>query len=289
MKSISTGRYCTLVSLMKIIHQVHPQDFIGYSTQQIRDNFLLQDLVQPDKIECAYTHYDRMIVGAAYPVGLSLQLQTYDQLKMPHFLTRREMGIINIGGSGIVSVDGEKYAMEKFDCLYIGKGKEEIIFNQSNDGAKFIFFSCPAHQEYPTRLMKPADALPAELGSLENNNHRTINKYVHNDGIKSCQLVMGVTTFKHGSIWNTMPPHTHDRRSELYFYFDLAKGQRIIHFMGEPHETRHIFLNNEEAVASPPWSIHCGTATGNYSFIWAMAGENMEFTDMDAVKIEDLR
>jgi 4-deoxy-L-threo-5-hexosulose-uronate ketol-isomerase len=181
--------------------------------------------------------------------------------------------------------------MEKLDCLYIGKGKQDVSFKSASASspAKFIFFSCPAHKEIQTRLMKPDQATPAELGSLDNNNHRVINKYIHNDGIKSCQLVLGVTTFKKGSIWNTMPPHTHDRRMEAYFYFDLADDQRIIHFMGEPQETRHLFMNNEQGVVSPAWSIHSGVATGNYSFIWAMAGENMVFTDMDAVPIKELR
>ena len=276
---------------MKVIHSVHPEDFSNYDTKKIRENFLLENLVQPDKIECVYTHYDRMIIGAANPVDQALQLGTYEQLKADHFLSRREIGIINIAGNGYVTVDGEKFELEKQDCLYIGKGKEKIIFSSINksSAAKFIFFSCPAHQEFPTRLMKPAEALPAEMGSLDNNNHRVINKYIHNDGIQSCQLVLGVTNFKKGSIWNTMPPHLHDRRMESYFYFDLAEGQRVIHFMGEPNETRHIFLNNDQAILSPPWSIHSGVATANYSFIWAMAGENKVFTDMDPVPVQSLK
>ena len=276
---------------MKVIHSVDPEDFINYDTKKIRENFLLENLVQTDKIECVYTHYDRMIIGAANPVDQALQLGTLEQLKADHFLSRREIGIINIAGNGYVTVDGEKFELEKQDCLYIGKGKEKIIFSSVNKSspAKFIFFSCPAHQEFPTRLMKPAEALPAEMGSLDNNNHRVINKYIHNDGIQSCQLVLGVTNFKKGSIWNTMPPHLHDRRMESYFYFDLAEGQRIIHFMGEPNETRHIFLNNDQAILSPPWSIHSGVATANYSFIWAMAGENKVFTDMDPVPVQSLK
>ena len=229
---------------MKVIHQVHPEDFQKYTTKQIRNKFLLENLVQPDKIECAYTHYDRMIVGAANPVDQSLQLETYEELRADHFLSRREIGIINIAGNGYITVEDEKLELEKQDCLYIGKGKQKVIFSSANKAnpAKFIFFSCPAHQEFPTRLMKPNEALPAEMGSLDNNNHRVINKYIHNDGIQSCQLVLGITNFKKGSIWNTMPPHLHDRRMESYFYFDLAEGQRIIHFMGEPNETRHIFF-----------------------------------------------
>jgi len=275
---------------MKIIHQVHPQDLPTYSTSEIRERFLLENLVRTDQIECVYTHYDRMIIGAAMPVVQLLELTTYDQLKSEHFLDRREMGIVNIAGRGTVLVDGEKYVLENLDCLYIGKGKKKISFSSdnSNSPAKMIFFSCPAHHEYPTRLMKPSEALPATLGSIDNNNERTINKYIHPDGILSCQLMLGVTNFKKGSIWNTMPPHLHDRRMETYFYFNLAEGQRVMHFMGEPGATKHMMVSNEQAILSPPWSIHCGTATANYSFIWVMAGENMAFSDMDPVPVQAL-
>lgn len=275
---------------MKIIHQVHPDDFPLYNTQQIRDRFLLDRLVRPGSIECVYTHYDRMIVGAACPVDTPLTLGTYNQLKSDYFLARREIGIVCIAGKGRITADDESFELEKLDCLYIGKGKQKVSFQSAdkNNPAKFILFSCPAHNAFPARRMKPAEALPAELGGPDNNNHRVINKYIHNDGIQSCQLVLGVTHFKKGSIWNTMPPHLHDRRMESYFYFDLPEGQRVIHFMGPPHETRHIFLNNEEAILSPAWSIHCGVATASYSFIWAMAGENKEFTDMDPVPANTL-
>ncbi len=272
---------------MKIIHAVHPEDFVKYNTQQIREKFLLENLVADNQINCAYTHYDRMVVGAAKPSAGPLTLGTYDQLKSNYFLERREMGVINIGDAGSVSVDGEKFELHKLDCIYIGKGKKDIIFDGKE--AKFIFFSCPAHAAYPVQLMKSADATPAELGSSETANHRTINKYVHPDGLQSCQLMLGVTNFKLGSIWNTMPSHLHDRRMEAYFYFDLPASQRVIHFMGEPHETRHMFLNNEQAIVSPSWSIHSGVATAAYSFIWAMAGENSSFADMDTVNIMDLK
>jgi 4-deoxy-L-threo-5-hexosulose-uronate ketol-isomerase len=276
---------------MKIIHQTHPEDFVKYNTQQIRERFLLDKLVAPNTINCVYTHYDRMIIGAATPAMAALTLGTYDALKSDNFLDRREMGIVNIGSAGSVSVDGEKFDLEKLDCLYVGKGKKEIIFAGSDANevpSKFIFFSCPAHAEYPVQLMKASAATPAEMGAAETANHRTINKYIHLDGLKSCQLVLGVTNFKQGSIWNTMPPHLHDRRMEAYFYFDLPETQRVIHFMGEQHETRHLFLNNEEGIVSPSWSIHSGVATAAYSFIWAMAGENMSFTDMDPVNIKSL-
>ena len=276
---------------MKIIHAVHPDDFIRYTTQQIRQKFLLENLVVEDSIQCAYTHYDRMVIGAASPVQTTLSLGTYEPLKAAYFLERREMGIVSIAGAGTVHVDGEACALEKLDCLYIGRGKKEVRFESSHpaEPAKFVFFSAPAHQDYPVQKMKPAEASPAELGSLDNNNHRVINKYIHAGGLQSCQLVLGVTSFKKGSIWNTMPPHLHDRRMEAYFYFDLPSEQRIIHFMGEPHETRHLFLHNEQAVVSPSWSIHSGVGTGGYSFIWAMAGENMSFTDMDPVSIGELQ
>jgi 4-deoxy-L-threo-5-hexosulose-uronate ketol-isomerase len=272
---------------MRVIHQVHPEDFVKYNTQQIREKFLLDKLVEAGKINCVYTHYDRMVVGAATPSNSPLDLGSYDALKSDNFLDRREMGIINIGATGNVSVDGENFSLDKLDCLYIGKGKTAIQF--AGEGAKFIFFSCPAHAAHPVQLMKAVDATPAEMGGAETANHRTINKYVHTDGLKSCQLMLGVTNFKAGSIWNTMPPHLHDRRMEAYFYFDLPESQRVIHFMGEPHETRHMFLNNEEAIVSPSWSIHSGVATAAYSFIWAMAGENISFTDMDPVNIKSLQ
>jgi 4-deoxy-L-threo-5-hexosulose-uronate ketol-isomerase len=273
---------------MRIIHQVHPEDFVKYNTQQIREKFLLDKLVAPNSINCAYTHYDRMIIGTATPSAGALKLVSYDALKSENFLDRREIGIINIAGTGSISVDGENFILDKLDCLYIGRGKKDVVF-AANENAKFVFFSCPAHAEHPTQLMKAVAATPAEMGSAETANHRTINKYIHTDGLKSCQLMLGVTNFKAGSIWNTMPPHLHDRRMEAYFYFDLPETQRVIHFMGEPHETRHLFLNNEEGIVSPSWSIHSGVATAAYSFIWAMAGENISFTDMDAVNIKSLQ
>jgi 4-deoxy-L-threo-5-hexosulose-uronate ketol-isomerase len=275
---------------MRTIHHVHPQDFTGYNTQKIRENFLLDGLVKADEIVFTYTHYDRMMIGAAHPVQATLELPTYEILKAPHFLTRRELGVVSIAGTGTVTVDGEAFELEKLDVLYVGKGDRKVTFS-SNDAAapaKFILFSCPAHATYPTTLKKAADASPVSLGTLANNNERTINKYIYADGIQSCQLVLGLTNFKEGSIWNTMPAHTHDRRMEAYFYFNLDENQRVIHFMGEPQETRHLFIKNEEGIVSPAWSIHSGTATGNYSFIWAMCGENKAYDDMDFVNVKDL-
>ena len=276
---------------MRIIHPTHPEDFKSYSTEQIRQRYLLDKLVQVDKVECTYTHYDRMVIGAAHPVNNTLELGTYDQLKSDFFLTRREMGIISIAGNGTITVDGVAYQLEKLDCLYIGKGDKKVTFASTDAAipAKFIFFSCPAHHEYPVQMMKPSDATPAEMGSSETANHRVINKYIHPDGLKSCQLMLGVTNFKPGSLWNTMAPHLHDRRMEAYFYFNLPENQRVLHLMGEPNETRHMFINNEEGIVSPSWSIHSGVGTAAYSFIWAMAGENASFTDMDPVNISTLK
>jgi len=276
---------------MRIIQPTHPEDFKSYSTEQIRQRYLLDKLVQADKVECTYTHYDRMIIGAAHPVNTTLELGTYDQLKSDFFLTRREMGIISIAGNGTITVDGVDYQLEKLDCLYIGKGDKKVTFASADvaSPAKFIFFSCPAHHEYPVQMMKPSDATPAEMGSSETANHRVINKYIHPDGLKSCQLMLGVTNFKPGSLWNTMAPHLHDRRMEAYFYFNLPENQRVLHLMGEPNETRHMFINNEEGIVSPSWSIHSGVGTAAYSFIWAMAGENASFTDMDPVNISTLK
>lgn len=276
---------------MRVIHPTHPQDFKQYNTEQIRERYLLDKLVQAHKIECAYTHYDRMIVGAAHPVKEVLTLGTYDELKADYFLSRREIGIVNIAGNGVVTVDGVAHTVENRDCLYIGKGNKQVTFASvdASNAAKFIFFSCPAHTEFPTQLMKPADATPTEMGNSETANHRVINKYIHPEGLKSCQLMLGVTNFKPGSLWNTMPSHLHHRRMEAYFYFNLQENQRVLHLMGEPNETRHMFINNEEAIISPSWSIHSGVGTAAYSFIWAMAGENMSFTDMDFIDIKDLK
>lgn len=276
---------------MRIIHAAHPTDFKHYDTSKIRDRFLLNNLVEANKINCVYTHYDRMITGAAMPVNQPLQLNTYDELKSEYFLQRRELGIINIGHTGTVTVNNTVYELDNLDCLYIGKGKENVVFNSNtaSNPAKFILMSSPAHKEFDVQLMKQKNATPAELGSSATANHRIINKYIHADGLQSCQLVMGVTNFIQGSVWNTMPCHTHERRMEIYFYFNIPAQQTVLHIMGEPQETRHLFIANEEAIVSPPWSVHSGVGTASYSFIWAMAGENMAFTDMDAVAIQDLK
>jgi len=232
-----------------------------------------------------------MIVGGANPVNRELVLETNPNLKAEYFLERRELGIINVGGEGEITADGSTFHLNKLDCLYLGKGTRRIAFAPTNATNPPIFYllSAPAHTTYPAALMTINDAAKVNAGSQATANERTINKYIHADGIKSCQLVMGLTILQPGSVWNTMPAHTHDRRMEAYFYFDLPVGQKIMHFMGEGHETRHITINNHDAVVSPPWSIHSGCGTTNYSFIWGMAGENLDYTDMDAISISDLR
>jgi 4-deoxy-L-threo-5-hexosulose-uronate ketol-isomerase len=276
---------------LKVIHSVHPNDFKHYDTQQIREHFLLDGIVKENSINCVYTHYDRMIAGAANPVTEQLQLENYPNLRAEYFLERREAGIINVGGKGIVTADGQFFNLNKLDCLYVGKGIKRVAFSSidASNPAVFYILSAPAHTSYPTTLMTIAEAAKVNAGSAATANERTINKYIHADGIKSCQLVMGLTLLQPGSVWNTMPAHTHDRRMEAYFYFDVPVGQKIMHFMGEGHETRHITVNNYETVVSPPWSIHSGCGTTNYNFIWGMAGENLDYTDMDAISISDLK
>jgi 4-deoxy-L-threo-5-hexosulose-uronate ketol-isomerase len=276
---------------MKTLYSVHPDDFKVYQTDRIRERFLLDSLVKPGATEFVYTHYDRMVVGVASPAAGEVILENDDALKASFFLERREMGVINVGGSGRVRVGDRSFDLEKLDCLYIGKGEQEVAFSSSDAARPAVFFilSAPAHATYPTALLKAADATPAALGSMETSNERTIFKYIHKDGIQSCQLVMGLTVLKPGSVWNTMPPHTHDRRMEAYFYFDVPDTAAVFHYMGQPDETRHILVKNHDAVVSPPWSIHAGSGTSNYGFIWGMAGENMAFTDMDAIDLRSIR
>ncbi|MBB5395907.1 5-dehydro-4-deoxy-D-glucuronate isomerase [Mucilaginibacter sp. AK015] len=278
---------------MKVIHSVHPGDFKTYQTEQIRDRFLIDDLVKADRVNCVYTHYDRMIIGGAHPVSKTLVLENYDNLKAGYFLERRELGIINVAGDGRVTADGQTFDLKKMDCLYIGKGVQQVSFTAVDAATPPVFYllSSPAHTNYPTTLLPIEQAEKVHTGRSATANKRTINKYIHNGdgGIKSCQLVMGLTTLHEGSVWNTMPPHVHDRRMEAYFYFDIPAGQRVFHLMGEEAETRHILIDNYGAVVSPPWSIHAGAGTGSYSFIWGMAGENLDYTDMDAISIDNIK
>ncbi|MBT1704026.1 5-dehydro-4-deoxy-D-glucuronate isomerase [Chryseosolibacter indicus] len=269
---------------------IHPNDFKHYTTDKIRKEFLIEDLFQNDAITHTYTHYDRLIVGGAMPVNKALKLETIDVLKSTYFLERREIGIINVGASGSVTVDGTQYPLNFKEALYIGKECKEVVFHPSTNGrALYYFNSAPAHAKYPTRKVTFKEAETVEMGSLETSNSRTIRKLIINTVVPTCQLQMGLTELKPGSVWNTMPPHTHDRRMEAYFYFEIPENQMVCHFLGEPQETRHIWMKNNQAVLSPPWSIHSGAGTSNYTFIWGMAGENLDYSDMDAVKTVDLR
>lgn len=271
-------------------YATNPEDFKRYDTARIRSEFLIEHIFIEDCITNVYSLNDRLIVGGANPVRKDLALETTDQLKSQFFLERRELGIINVGGTAAVIVDGKNYELQNKEALYVGRGAREVIFRSSGkNGGQFYFNSAPAHTTYPTRVVTREDADVVTLGSLETANHRTINKLIVNSVIQTCQLQMGLTELKTGSVWNTMPPHTHDRRMEAYFYFDLAPGHTVSHFMGTPDETRHIWVNNNQAVISPPWSIHCGAGTSNYSFIWGMAGENLDYSDMDAIVPTELK
>ena len=276
---------------MQIRFQNSPKEVKAMSTEELREHYLCESLMQDDAINYVYSHHDRMITGGAKPVQQSLLLRTHDELKADYFLERRELGIINVGGSGVVEADGIKYDLEKLSCLYLGKGTKEVQFtsDDKNNPAVFFLLSAPAHHAYPNKKMKKEEASPVALGAVETSNQRTIYKYIHLDGIQSCQLVMGLTVLNAGSVWNSVPPHTHTRRTEVYFYFDLNEQQRLFHFMGEPQQTRHIVMKNHEAVISPSWSIHCGCGTSNYAFIWGMAGENLVFSDMDPAPITELK
>lgn len=268
----------------------HPEDFMNKNSMQLREAFLIESMFKADQVTTVYSHYDRLIVGGANPISKPVALQTIDVLKADYFLERREIGIINVGSKGSVSVDGVSYPLELKEALYIGKGCKEVLFHPSPEGkALYYFNSAPAHTSYPIKKISLQEAVKVEAGSVENANHRTICKLIVNTLVETCQLQMGLTELKKGSIWNTMPPHTHDRRMEAYFYFELPENQMVCHFMGEPNETRHLWVKNNEAVISPPWSIHCGAGTSNYTFIWGMAGENLDYGDMDQVKITDLK
>ncbi len=268
-----------------------PKDAKNYDTDRLRKEFLIQDLFKKDEIKYVYSHIDRIIVGGGVPVSRKLYIEAGDELRAEYFLQRREMGIFNIGGEGIVTVDGKEYTLRYKDGLYVGKGVKEVSFDSKdyNEPARFYFNSCPAHTIYPTVLVKPEEAFTKELGALETCNHRILRRYIHPGYVESCQLVMGMTTLCEGSVWNTMPCHTHDRRMEVYLYFELGKDDVVFHLMGEPDETRHIVMRKEEAVISPSWSIHSASATRNYTFIWGMCGENQDFDDMDNVAMTDLR
>ena len=275
---------------MELRTAASPKDVKNYTTDRLREEFLVQNLFVKDEVKMVYSHIDRIIIGAAVPTK-SLVLDVGSELRAEYFLQRRELGVINIGGTGKIKIDGNEYILEYKDGMYIGMGSKEIEFisEDENNPAKFYFNSAPAHKTYPTVLIKPEDCVTVELGSLEEANHRVIRKYILPGQVESCQLVMGMTQLKPGSVWNTMPCHTHDRRMEVYLYFEVPENNFVMHYMGEPTETRHIVTRNEEIVISPSWSIHSGVGTKAYTFIWGMVGENQDFDDMDAVKMTDLR
>ena len=277
--------------IMELRTASSPRDVKTYDTARLREEFLIQDLFRPDEVKMVYSHIDRIITGAAMPVNKALTLAAGEELRAEYFLQRREMGIINIGGAGKVTVDGTAYTLRHRDGIYVGRGCKDIVLESvdSAQPAKFYFNSTPAHKAYPTVYIRPEDCVNVELGSLEQSNHRNICKYILPGQVESCQLVMGMTTLRPGSVWNTMPCHTHDRRMEVYLYFDLPEDAFVMHYMGEPTETRHIVVRNEEAVISPSWSIHSGSGTQAYTFIWGMAGENQDFDDMDGCAMKDLK
>ena len=268
-----------------------PRDVKTYDTARLREEFLIQDLFRPDEVKMVYSHIDRIITGAAMPVNKALTLAAGEELRAEYFLQRREMGIINIGGEGKVTVDGTVYTLRHRDGIYVGRGCKDVVMESVDSAkpAKFYFNSTPAHKAYPTVYIRPEDCVRVELGTMEESNHRTICKYILPGQVESCQLVMGMTSLKPGSVWNTMPCHTHDRRMEVYLYFELPQDAIVMHYMGEPTETRHIVMRNEQAVISPSWSIHSASATRAYTFIWGMVGENKDFDDMDAVAMSDIR
>jgi len=279
------------INIMDNRFAISPAEAKQLDTAALRKAFLIEKVFEADTVSLTLSHYDRYIAGGVMPVAKTVNLPNPDKLKASFFLERREMGIINVGGKGTVTADGKQYELDFKEALYIGRGTKEVSFS-SADGkspAKFYINSAPAHHAYPTKKISRADAEVVELGSAATANHRVINKMIVASVLDVCQLQMGFTELKSGSVWNTMPAHTHDRRMEVYFYFEIPEGQAVCHFMGEPQETRHIWMQNEQAVISPNWSIHAGAGTSNYTFIWGMAGENLDYGDMDHCAITELK
>ena len=276
---------------MQVRYSADPVRFSRMTTQEVRDDFLIDTLFQPDCVEMIYSDIDRAITGSVVPAKRALSLSASEELRADFFCQRRELGVLNIGQAGTVTVDGTDYAMSNKDGLYIGRGSKDMLFSSDDpkNPAKFYLLSYPAHSSYPTTHVKMSEAEPVELGTIAASNKRTIYKLIHPAGAKSCQLVMGFTELAPGCVWNTMPPHTHERRMEVYLYFDIAEDTRVFHLMGRPEETRHIVVADGQAVISPSWSIHSGVGTGSYTFCWGMGGENQAFDDMDHLTIDKLR
>ncbi len=276
---------------MKKYYSTHPSDFKKYDTSEIREKYLMENLFKCDEVVMNYSFDDRIIIGSVVPVSKNLEIGVVEELKSEFFLERREMGVLNIGGDGKIIVDGNEYSMENSDGFYIPLGTKKITFtsNDKDKPAKYYFTSCPAHKALPAKYIKLADANKVDLGDISTSNERTINQYLHPAVCETAQLCMGMTTLKQGSVWNTFPPHTHDRRMEVYLYFNMDENTPVVHFMGEADETRHIVVNNEQAIISPSWSIHAGSGTGTYTFIWAMCGENQTFDDMDHISPSEIK
>ncbi|MDM0491713.1 5-dehydro-4-deoxy-D-glucuronate isomerase [Clostridium perfringens] len=276
---------------MRTRYANNPRDSKRYDTEELRENYLVEDIFKDDQIELVYSHVDRIIFGGIKPVYKELKLEAGKEMGVDYFLERRELGIINIGGKAIVTIDGTEYELKEKDGLYVGKGNKEVSFKSVNpeEPAKLYVNSVPAHKEYETVKIDIEKANPVRLGDNKTLNKRTIYQYVHPNVCESCQLLMGLTMLEPGNAWNTMPCHTHERRMEVYFYFDMDEETRVFHLMGEPTETRHLVVKNEECVISPSWSIHSGVGTSNYTFIWGMCGENKTFDDMDNIPMDVLR
>lgn len=280
---------------MDIRYSCHPRDFQRYNTEEIRKEFLIQNLYRPDEVSAVYSHVDRMVTLGCMPVKKAVPIDQGIDVPVnfgtQYFLERREIGIFNIGGPGRIMTGGQEYALNYKDCLYIGMGERQVELSSLDEAypARFYMVSAPAHTHYENRLITIEQAAKRRTGSAETSNLRTINQFIHPDVLRTCQLSMGMTRLESGSVWNTMPAHTHERRMEIYMYFELPEDQAVFHFMGEGSQTRHLVLHNEEAVISPSWSIHCGAGTSNYTFIWATGGENQTFDDMDVINIPELR
>ena len=275
----------------EVRYAAHPEDAKSYDTARLRRDFLIERVFAADEVNMVYSMYDHMIVGGAMPVSEPLKLEAIDPVKAPYFLTRRELGIFNVGGAGVVKVGDKCFDLDYKEALYVGSGERDVVF-ESKDAthpAKFYFNSTTAHRNYPDKKVTKADAIVATMGSLEGSNDRNINKMLVSQVLPTCQLQMGMTELQPGSVWNTMPAHVHSRRMEAYFYFEVPEGDAVCHFMGQPDETRHIWMRGDEAVLSPEWSIHSAAATHNYTFIWGMGGENLDYGDQDFSAITDLK
>jgi 4-deoxy-L-threo-5-hexosulose-uronate ketol-isomerase len=276
---------------MKLLQMADHIRYARMTSEELRETFLLEDLFTPGKIDLAYVDLDRSVIGSAVPTSAPLTLETHPELRADYFLERRELGVLNVGGPGTVTVDGKSFELDKLDCLYAGRGSKSVVFasKSASSPASFYLLSYPAHAQHPTAMVKRADLQGLALGAPETCNKRTIYKAIHREGIKSCQLVMGFTLLEPGSNWNTMPAHTHMRRSEVYFYFDVEPDQRVIHLMGPPQATSHLVMADKQVVVSPGWSIHAGVGTKSYGFCWGMGGENQDYADMDPVAIKALK